>query len=249
MNKRAKVALVASIALLGAVLSFWATWQIFSRAYVGLVIASGLGTWFTRGSKTRKIHLLAMYAFQMVLLGFVLIFLYLLFHEGGHTLGAMCFGHYDFARSDFWGLHGSPHSGFKWDASTKPWQMAIESIGGPALPTLIGWALFLVWRSRLGKRMRESRPFVNLCFSAIVAISVFPFVAVAGCLLGVIHDADWNYFIRNVPDPWGLAKILPWGILLANAYILWRLAPELRKAQRGLRTAMETSLRRSGGIE
>ena len=55
-------------------------------------------------------------------------------------------------------------------------------------PTLMGWVLFLLWRCRAGERMRNKRPMVNLYLSAIVCMSIFPFVAILGCLLGIISD-------------------------------------------------------------
>ncbi len=204
-------------------------WQILSRALLGLVALSGAWALVARRSRNPRRRVLSAFTFQQLLLSLVLVFLYLLCHEGGHALGSALFGRYDFAKSDFWGIHGSPHSAIKSGVSIEPWQRAIESFGGPLLPTLIGWALFLIWRSRAAKRMRADRPVVNLYSSAIVAMSVFPFVAVAACLLGIVSDGDWRGFIENVPGPLWLVKTLLWGVLLVNAVILWRVLPELKK--------------------
>ncbi len=202
-------------------------WQIWSRALLGLVLISGVWAWVARSSRNLRHRAVSSLLFQRLLLVFILIFLYLLFHEGGHSLGEAAFGRYDFARSDFWGIHGSPHSGGKPGPVLDPWQQAVISGGGPMFPNLVGWALFLIWLSPFGKRIRTGRPIINIYFSAIVAMLVFPFVAVAGCLLGIISDGDWRGFIENVPGPLWLVKTLLWAVLLVNAVILWHVIPEL----------------------
>jgi hypothetical protein len=69
--------------------------------------------------------------------------------------------------------------------------------------------------------------------SAVIAMLVFPLIVVAGFLLGVIRgDGDWHGFITNVPGPLWLVKGLLWGVLLANAVILWRVVPELWRSWR-----------------
>jgi len=202
-------------------------WQIWSRVLLGLVLFSGIWAWVARRSRNLRHRAVSSLVFQRLLLAFVLIFLYLLFHEGGHSLGQIAFGRFDLTRSDFWGIHGSPHSGGKPGPVLEPWQQAVISGGGPMFPNLVGWALFLIWLSPIGKRIRIGRPVINMYFSAIVAMSVFPFVAVAGCLLGIISDGDWEGFIGNVPGPLWLVKTLLWAVLLVNAVILWRVIPEL----------------------
>lgn len=218
-------------------------WQIWSRALVVLLVISGIWAGVLRKSKNRRQHVMSFFMFHSLLLAFVLIFLYLLFHEGGHALGASLFGRYDWTRSDFWGIHGSPHSGIKAGVPVEPWQRAIESFGGPMLPTLMGWALFLLWCSRAGKRMRSRRPMVNLYLSAIVGMSIFPFVAILGCLLGLISDGDWRGFIENVPGPLWLVKTLLCGVLLLNGFILWRIGPELWRAWKTQKAKTEAMLR------
>ena len=218
-------------------------WQIWSRSLLGLVILSGLWAWRTRKSRNPKHRMTSAYFFHMFFLAFVLIFLYLLVHEGGHALGAMFTGRFDYSRSDFWGIHGNPHSGIKPGTSVGPWQRAIESFSGPALPTLIGWALFVFWTLPFVKRACETHHLLNLYLSAIIAMSVFPFIAIAGYLLGVISDGDWRGFIENVPGPLWLVHTLLWAALLANAFILWRVVPELRRSFR----ALTSGLNQAGG--
>jgi hypothetical protein len=217
-------------------------WQIWSRAFAGLLVMSGAWAAVARKSKNRR-RAMSFFIFHSLLLAFVLIFLYLLFHEGGHALGASLFGRFDWVRSDFWGIHGGPHSGIKPGLSVEPWQQAIESFGGPMLPTLMGWVFFLLWRSRVGRRMRSGRPIINVYLTAIVGMSVFPFVAVLGCLLGLISDGDWQGFIENVPGPLWLVKALIWGVLLVNGFILWRVGPELWRALKAQKAEIEPMLR------
>lgn len=112
----------------------------------------------------------------------------------------------------------------------EPWQQALISGSGATLPTLAGWVLFVFWASRFGRRLRTARRTVNLYLSAIVAMLVFPFVAVAGCLLGVISDGDWNGFINNVPGPLWLVRTIACGILVVNGFILWCVVPEFVRA-------------------
>jgi hypothetical protein len=168
--------------------------------------------------------------FQMLLLAFVVLFLYLLFHEGGHALGQLLFGRFDLANSDFFGIYGHPHSATKSGPALEPWQQAIITGGGPMLPIFAGWALFLLWNSRMGHGFRTNRPIVNLYFSTIVAALIFPCVVIAGCLLGVISDAETLSFISNTPGPTWLVKTLLWGVLLVSAVIMWRVVPEVWRA-------------------
>lgn len=217
-------------------------WQIWSRAYVGLLALSTVWAFTARKSKNLRNRATSLCLFQMLLLGFVVGFLYLLFHEGGHALGEIAFGRYDFARSDFWGIHGTPHSGGKSGSPLEPWQQALISGGGPLLPTFAGWVLFLLWRSPSGRNMRMARPIVNLYFSAIVALLVFPLVAVAGCLLGLLPaDGDWHGFITNVPGPPWLIQGLLWGVLFVNGILLWRVVLEGWRSWKALFLAFRDS--------
>lgn len=218
-------------------------WQIWSRAFVGLLVFSGVWAGVAHKSGNRRWRAMSLFMFHTLLLAFILLFIYLLFHEGGHALGAGLFGRYDWTRSDFWGIHGTPHSGIKAGVPVEPWQRAIESFAGPMFPTLMGWAVFLLWRSRLGRRTRNSRPMLNLYLTAIVAISVFPFVAVLGCLVGLVSDGDWRGFIENVPGPLWLVKSLVWAVVLVNGFILWRVGPELWRAWKTQKAKIEATIR------
>ena len=202
-------------------------WQILSRTFLGLLVLSGVWAFTARKSQNPRRRRVSAYTFQMFLLSFLAVFLYLLLHEGGHALGEICFGCYDFARSDFWGIHGHPHSGGTSGPTLKSWQQAIITGGGPMLPIFTGWVLFLIWRSRIGRSFRNNYPILNLYFSAIVAVFIFPSVVLGGCLLSIMSDSKTEYIISNVPGPLWFAQALLWIILLVNAVILWRVMPEL----------------------
>jgi hypothetical protein len=202
-------------------------WQIWSGAYLGLLALSAVCAAMGHKSRNQRVRTMSLCLFQIIPLGFVLIFLYLFFHEGGHALGEIAFGHYDFARSDFWGIHGTPHSAGTSGPPLQPWQQAVISGGGPIFPTLAGWAIFLLVRSRFGRNLRNSGPIINLYLSAAIAILVIPWIAVAGCLLGIVTDGDWHGFITNVPGPLWLIKGILWGILVVNAIILRQVVPDL----------------------
>ena len=61
-------------------------WQILSRTYVGLLVLSGICFVIWRKSGNSRARGASIAAFYSFLLGGVLMFLYLLFHEGGHAL-------------------------------------------------------------------------------------------------------------------------------------------------------------------
>jgi hypothetical protein len=76
-------------------------WQIWSRTYVGLLALSAICSMVWRRGVNARVPALGVTAFHSLLLGLVLIFVYLLFHEGGHALAQITFGRFDLARSDF----------------------------------------------------------------------------------------------------------------------------------------------------
>jgi hypothetical protein len=207
-------------------------WQIWSRTYVGLLVLSGICVVFWRKSENSRARAASITAFHTLLLGLVLIFVYLLFHEGGHALAQITFGRFDWARSDFWGIHGHPHSGSTMGPALEPWQQTVISCAGPMLPTFVGFGLFVLWSLPPGRKLRSLRPMANLYLSAIVASLVF---SEAVCeplyLLGFIAaEGDPIGYVMGIGGPVWLAKILLWGIFLISAIILWRLLPEVRKS-------------------
>ncbi len=207
-------------------------WQIWSRTYVGLMALSGICVLFWRKAPNSRARAMSLMAFHSLLLGLVLIFVYLLFHEGGHALAQITFGHFDLARSDFWGIHGHPHSGGQMGPQLQPWQHTVISCAGPMLPTLAGFGLFVLWMVPAGRKLRTSRPMVNLYFSAMVAILVIS-EAVCGpaYLLGFITaEGDLIAYVTKAGGPAWLVRGLLWGTFLISAFILWRVLPEVQKA-------------------
>ncbi len=206
---------------------FVSGWQIWSRAYLGLLLLSAAWAAVARKSTNSQRRLAGIGAFQLLLLGFVAVGLYLLLHEGGHSLGEILFGRYDFGRSDFWGIHGTPHSGGRGGPPLASWQQAVISGAGPLLPSFGGWALFLFWKAKLGQNLRRARPLMDLYSCAIVALLVFPgFIVTPATLSGLIPgDGDWNGFINNVPGPLWLIKTLWWSTVIVSAFVLWRVVP------------------------
>lgn len=202
-------------------------WQIWSRAYVGILFISGAWAGLAHKSKDKRRRILSSFIFNSLLLGFVLILVYLIFHEGGHALAASIFGQCDWARSDFFGIHGTPRAGLKAGIQVEPWQRAIVSFAGPMLPTLAGWVLFLFWRSRSGRKFRNRNQIVNIYLTAIVGMCVFPFIAVLGYLSGLVSDGDWLGFIENVPWPLWLVKTMLWISLFVSGFILWHVGHEM----------------------
>jgi hypothetical protein len=207
-------------------------WQIWSRTYLGLLVLSGTCVPLARMAGNAKMRALSFTAFHSLLLGLVLIFIYLLFHEGGHALAQITFGHFELARSDFWGIHGHPHSGGSIGPSLKSWQRTVISCAGPMLPALIGFALFLLWSLPVGRKFRNRRPMASLYFSAIVAMLVFSeAVCEPAYLLGFITaEGDLIGSVSNAGGPVWRVKGILWGTFLFSAFILWRVVPELQRA-------------------
>lgn len=206
--------------------------QVFMWSMLGLFSLSAVYALAGRRSGNPRRRIGSAFIFQKFLLAVLLLFLYLLFHEGGHALAAAVFGRFDWAGSDFFGLHGSPHVSLTSYKVEIPWQRATISLAGPMLPTLVGWLLFLFWRSRRIREWRSGRAVENLFFTAIVAMLVFPFVIVPGFMLGLISDGDWRGFIENIPGPhWFIYSLLSIAFIICIA-ILWRVVPELIRCWR-----------------
>ena len=216
-------------------------WQVLSRAWVGAVAVSGIVALAYRNSPNTKRRLLSAHIFKMFSLAVVLIFFYLLFHEGGHALASYSFGGKGLSGSDFWGIHGHPHAGGMYD-HFKPWHRAVTSFSGPALPTLAGWILFLWWRSQVGRRFREQRPGWDFYLSAINAMLVFPITVVAiPQMLGYMSDGDWQGFITNVPGPrWLIYTMLSISVLMSLC-MLWKIIPHIYKLFRDMNARLRTA--------
>lgn len=213
-------------------------WQIISLVIVSGVIVTGLWALAARNSSNPRQRKNSRDIFIMFFLVFSSPFLYLLFHEGGHALASLAFGGFDLAASDFWGIYGAPHSGLKASVHLLPWQRSLVSMSGPALPLLVGWALFIPWRMKKVKEWWKTHPKLNLFHTFYLVMFIFPWIATAGCLLGICQDSDWRGFIENVPGQLWLVKTLLWASVAISAFIMWRVVPE---AFRCIRTAFAPS--------
>lgn len=207
-------------------------WQIWSRTYVGLWALSGLAVLLLRRAANPRVRLRALAVFHALLLGLVSLFLYLLFHEGGHALAEMAFGRFDLARSDFWGIRGHPHSAGTAGPSLEPWQQTLISCAGPMSPTLAGFGLFVLWALPSGKKLRRLRPTASLYFSATVAGLIIGWTfCTPAYLLGLItEEGDIVAFVAKTGGPAWLAKGLLWGSFSLGAFILCQVVPEIAKA-------------------
>lgn len=217
---------------------FTTGWQIWYRTYLALFFLSGVWVVVTRGSAHWKRRAVSIYIFRILLLGFTLIFLYLLFHEGGHALAQIYFGRFDLAESDFWGIHGHPHSGGTGAQGLEPWQQVLISCAGPMFPTLVGFALFILWASL--RRSRGRRPVWNLYFTAIIAMLVFPdTVLLPFYLLGLLKaEGDLIGFVIRTGGPVWLFRGLLLAVSLLGGLILWKLVPEIRRELKALMGTM-----------
>ena len=196
-------------------------WQLLCRILAGVVFAVAVWAAFTVRRRSSQQYD-AVSVLQRLAVVLICIFLYLLLHEGGHALASLAFGRYDLSRSDFWGLHGTPHSGIRADVSIEPWQRAIQSFAGPTLPILTGWALFAWWCSAMGRRTRKQRTLTDLLSSTLIALFLFTALVGPGCSLGLISDGDWRGYSDNMPGPTWLAHFLVWVIFVVSAVMFVR---------------------------
>ncbi len=206
-------------------------WQIWSRTYVLMLLMAGVWVIIARKSDSARRRGVSLYTFQLLLLGFVLILVYLLFHEGGHALAEAYFGRFDLARTDFWGIHGHPHSGGMIGPGLEPWKQRVTSCAGPTLPTLAGFSLFLLWISSFGRNLRSSRPVLNLYFTAIIAVLVLPdTLLIPLYLLGLLSaEGDPIGFVSSTGGPVWFFRGLLLAVSLIGAIVLWKVVPEIRR--------------------
>ncbi len=199
-------------------------WQVLSRAYLGLLVGCAIWVLVSRHSANRYRRVLSVRVLQYLFLGFLTIFLYLLFHEGGHALAQIAFGRYDLSRSDFWGIHGSPHSGGGSGPALEPWKHHLITAGAVILPTLVAIALFVFWRQWLRRR---NCPVVRLSITVLIAMFILPYIAALGCLLRIVRDTHLDAFISLLPGPRWLELLMAWGVLIGCVMMLWQVAPEI----------------------
>jgi hypothetical protein len=202
-------------------------WQVISRAYLGLLVISGIWAFANRKSSNQRRRLSSALAFQYVFLGFFVMFFFLLCHEGGHALAEIGFGRYDFAESDFWGIHGHPHSGGKAGPTLEPWQQGLITGGAVIAPTLAAWALFVFWWLWLRRRRNQ---IVRLYCSVTVGMLNLQYIVIAGgVLLGIMSNGHFDAFVDCMPGPEWLGIVISWWVLLVCALILWHIVPEIMR--------------------
>jgi hypothetical protein len=211
-------------------------WQIISRAYLGLLVISGIWAFANRKSSNRRRRASSALSFEYVSLGFFLVFFYLLCHEGGHALAQISFGHYDFAGSDFWGIHGSPHSGSKSGPALELWQHNLITGGAVIVPTLVAWALFVFWWLWLRRRRNQ---IVRLYVSAAIGVLILPQILLLGNLLRITNYGHEKAFIACMPGPAWLGITISWCVLLVCVFVLWQTVPETMRILKGQYTEFQ----------
>ncbi len=177
------------------------TWQRLLAVLTVVVAASAVWAWmaarrYALGDARRRTA-----TWQLRLFGFALfaMLLYPIVHETGHNLGLAAFGACDIWRTDFIGLHGTPHSGYRAGAELAPWQRSIVSVGGPVFPTLVGFALFAAWR--LCGRTRRSLLFESVWLWSTCLLLFAQVLVGIPQALGFMHDGDYRGYIENFPGP------------------------------------------------
>jgi len=206
-------------------------WQRLLIIMVSIFVLSGMlyAVQKLMSAYGKKVPVLAIgrYVFIITSASLFVIFLYLLFHEGGHALASICFGNFDFSRSDFFGLGGQPHSGTNPGVDLEPWQKAIQSIAGPLVPSLAAYILFFIWRMRWAKRIRERIFLVDLYWSFGLFVLLFAHTGALMPILGFKADGDYSGFINNIPfERWqGNAFLVL--VLVVNVCMLAFVVPRL----------------------
>lgn len=213
-------------------------WQIMSRTLVGVVIATGIWAAAMRRSANPRRRARSMCAFQFTAVPVFALFLMLFFHEGGHSLAECAFGRYDLASSDFFGIHGYPHSGGKSGSALPGWQQTLITGSGPGGALLAGFAFWLVWRSRRIRQIRAARPGVNFCISSITGLLLFPAVIVIPLTLAGLPD-ETQAFVDMLPGSAPIQKLTAAAIAIATAAMLWRVAPEIWRSFLALKSRVE----------
>jgi len=177
-------------------------WQRFLALFLVVVVASGgFLAWVRLGPRReawrgRSLHML--WAMLVMSLGIV----YAILHEGAHNIGLWLFGALDLGRSDMLGIGGIPHSGRAIGASLTDRHQAVVSIGGPALPILVGYVLLALGVSPVGRRVRARIPALDAFLSMATALFLFSAVALAAQALGILYpDSDLSGFVSHFGVP------------------------------------------------
>lgn len=183
-------------------------WQrILALIILGCVIAcvavaAGWGRGTASGVAWRQVR-------RMFALALLLMAAYPLIHESGHALALIAFGAFRPADSDFLGLGGTPHVGFRNGAVLTGWQRAIVSGAGPLLPSLVGYVLLALWLSRRGRAVRQRLDVLDLCWSVLVVELLFGQVGALLPVLGSSQDGDYNGMVSSGVLPvWAVNAVM-----------------------------------------
>lgn len=146
--------------------------------------------------------------------------IYPVLHEAGHIAPLAISGAWDPSKTDLIGISGRPHiQGNERAAHLQPLVLAITYLGGAMLPTLVGYALFALWISPLGRRWREKRLWLDLHWSVWTALLVFPQAAATPFQIAA-PDTDYLGFVKNDGLPLWLSISLLITIALINAAVV-----------------------------
>jgi len=228
-------------------------WQRLLVACVGvLAFTGGLSLVYllrTRAGRSSRALAAAPYAFLAVVIAVSSIFLYLLFHEGGHALAAICFGDFDWSRSDFFGFGGSPHSGVKPGVKLASWQRAVQSVAGPMLPLIVAYLLFIGWRSAWGKRVRGERWAVDVLWSFVLFIFLFSGFGPLLPVFGVAPDGDYNGFVQNIPFARWQANAFFIAIAIVNVCLLVPIIAHFERRRRAWFQDLAAKAQQNAGVQ
>jgi len=184
-------------------------WQRFLALFVVLAVVSGLVLGWVRMSPRWQAWRGRAWRILFPALVMSVGLVYLILHEGGHSLALLVFGALDPSRSDMLGLHGSPHVGMLMGAKLTGWRWAAVAIAGPAVPILVGWVLLVVGLTPAGRLIRARRPALDLLLSLAAALFLFTGVAGPAEGLGILNpDGDFRGFVENVALPLWAAKAI-----------------------------------------
>ena len=205
-------------------------WQYHQKLYILLAagaLAFGLRLFVVkrRGDAAAPQAVILRYVVRLLLFGLGLTLLYPIIHEAGHALPMIAFGAFSLHGSDFIGAFGHPHVNYLPGADLQPWQYCLISLGGPLLPSVVGWLLFVL----LGALKRGRS--LGLTFeAALLWTSGLLMMGQAGALipmLGLASDGDYTGFVTNLAAPVWAANLIQLALLAVNAVLIWRIAHRL----------------------
>lgn len=212
-------------------------WQYHQKLYV--VLAVGLAVLAVRMFIARRKEgsvapASRKHAAMAYVLGFglVLALLYPIIHETGHALPMIAFGAFSLRGSDFIGAWGHPHVEYLPGVKLEPWQYCIIALGGPLLPSVVGWLLFVLWAAVRPRRTMSFGLEAGLLWTSAVMM-----VGQAGTLipmLGLASDGDYSGFVQNLAAPLWVANAVHLGLLAINCVLIYHIVRRLLEIGRAV---------------